>query len=104
VIVAATLAAAAAARAAGVSVDTGAGAGGGQTQGAGSAAGARSGGKWDAAPVEVSVKEMTDDDERVEIVVTADKKKRDLIDLMAKFVAGDGEAFEKVSQSVCVFV
>lgn len=57
--------------------------------------------KWDAAPVLVTEVEMKADDPQIEIRIPSDPTRLALINLMAKFVAGDGEAFEKVKKSIC---
>jgi hypothetical protein len=67
---------------------------------------------WDNTPVEIQVVvddeivTMKDSDPRMHIRVPADEKLKGVIDLMAKFVASDGDVFEKVrwlcaSMSVC---
>lgn len=53
------------------------------------------GSKWDAPPVAPVV--MKESDPRITVVVPQDPRIRRLIDLTAKFVAVDGESFEKVN-------
>jgi hypothetical protein len=52
--------------------------------------------KWDAKPAIILDEDMRDEDPRIEIRIPSDQQLVDLINLMAKFVASDGEAFEKV--------
>jgi hypothetical protein len=51
--------------------------------------------KWDARP-EIVQNEMKPGDTRIEVTVPANSRRRQMIDLLAKFVSSDGEAFEKV--------
>ena len=41
-------------------------------------------------------REYTDEDPRVDVIVPEDSRRKEVIDLLAKFVATDGEAFEQV--------
>ena len=45
--------------------------------------------------------EMNEDDVQLLVEIPEDPIVKEVIDLVAKFVAADGESFEKVSQSVC---
>lgn len=51
--------------------------------------------KWDALPATPAT--MTVSDPRIVVTVPQDPRTRQIIDLMAKFVAADGDAFERVS-------
>ena len=57
--------------------------------------------KWDAAPIAgpyttAEPQSMRDTDPKVTITMPADERVRGVIDLMAKFVAADGQSFEQV--------
>jgi len=52
--------------------------------------------KWDEVP-STNEREMVEGDDCIVITIPDDKKIQNLIDLTAKFVAADGDCFEKVS-------
>ena len=52
--------------------------------------------KWDEVP-STNEREMVEGDDCILIMIPEDKKIQNLIDLTAKFVAADGDCFEKVS-------
>ena len=52
--------------------------------------------KWDEVPP-TTEREMVEGDDCIQITIPEDKKIQNLIDLTAKFVAADGDCFEKVS-------
>jgi hypothetical protein len=61
-----------------------------------SASAANSGRKWDAAPPAATEVEMSEDDTQLLVEIPEDGSVKAVIDLLAKFVSADGEAFEKV--------
>jgi hypothetical protein len=60
---------------------------------------------WDIRTEPIAEAEMQPHDARIRVHIPTDSRTRDRIDLMARFVAIDGEAFEKVQclhPAVCV--